>query len=186
MNMHWESEFRTKNRPCVACSRRCGCIITGARYAFSIDTMSWQAVGLCPHSAKSESVLKERSFQLQHQSKTGIAIDFTLLSDDWMHYRGHRIIRRNLKKTIVRPLALLAAIAYCFAPAKTTQAASTWTEESFEDFQDGEFLDAGSNLYVSRAGRLQLINRWDLNGDGHLDVVLPSGHAHTEKENTYV
>jgi hypothetical protein len=67
-----------------------------------------------------------------------------------------------------------------------SRAASSWTEDSFEDFRDGSFLDAGSNLYVSAEGRLQMINRWDLNQDGFVDLVVPSGHAHTEKENTMV
>jgi hypothetical protein len=61
-----------------------------------------------------------------------------------------------------------------------------WTTSSFEDFRKGEFFDAGSNLYVSQGGRVQMINRWDLNGDGNLDIVIPSGHAHTEKEDTFV
>jgi len=63
---------------------------------------------------------------------------------------------------------------------------STWTENSFEDFRDGTFTDGGSNLYVSAQGRLQLINRWDLDGDGNLDIVTPSGHGQTEKEDIYV
>lgn len=70
--------------------------------------------------------------------------------------------------------------------ALSTFAASVWKEESFEDFRNGAFLDAGSNIYVSARGRIQMINRWDLNGDGHLDIVLPAGHGHTEKENTYI
>src|SRR5918992_1537359 len=64
-------------------------------------------------------------------------------------------------------------------------AASQWTEDSFEDFRDGTFLDAGSNAYVSAKGRIQIINRWDLNNDGHLDVIMPAGHGQTEKEDTY-
>ena len=65
-------------------------------------------------------------------------------------------------------------------------AQSTWTESSFADFSDGTFFDAGSNIYVSAQGRIQMISRWDLNNDGYLDVILPSGHGHTEKENTYL
>ncbi|MBI4604811.1 MAG: hypothetical protein HY721_22845, partial [Planctomycetes bacterium] len=53
-------------------------------------------------------------------------------------------------------------------------AADEWTEDSFDEFRDGSFLDAGSNLYVSARGRIQIINRWDLNGDGFLDVIMPA------------
>jgi hypothetical protein len=63
---------------------------------------------------------------------------------------------------------------------------SVWKESGFEDFRDGWFFDAGSNLYVSKEGNLQMITRWDLNGDGFLDIVLAGSHGHTEKENTYI
>jgi len=68
----------------------------------------------------------------------------------------------------------------------TLHTKSIWTENSFEDFIDGQFLDAGSNIYVSSSGRLQIINRWDFNNDGNLDIFLPAGHGHTEKENTFI
>ena len=64
--------------------------------------------------------------------------------------------------------------------------AGEWTEASFEDFRDGTFTDAGSNAYVSANGRIQIISRWDLNNDGHLDIIMPAGHGQTEKEDTYV
>ncbi len=70
--------------------------------------------------------------------------------------------------------------------ASVVFAQSDWIEDSFEDFRDGTFLDAGSNLYVSAKGRIQMITRWDLNNDGYLDIVLPDGHTHTEKENVFI
>ncbi len=63
---------------------------------------------------------------------------------------------------------------------------STWLENSFEDFSDGTFLDAGSNCYVSANGRIQIITRWDFNNDGNLDVFIPSSQSHTEKENIFI
>ena len=42
-----------------------------------------------------------------------------------------------------------------------------------------------ANIYVSAAGRLQLINRYDLNQDGHLDLFIGTGHGHNEDEDVY-
>jgi hypothetical protein len=65
-------------------------------------------------------------------------------------------------------------------------AQTTWVENSFEDFRDGTFTDAGSNLYVSAKGRIQMITRWDFNNDGNLDILLAAGQGQTEKENTFI
>jgi len=65
-------------------------------------------------------------------------------------------------------------------------AQDVWTESGFHDFNDGWFLDGGSNIYVSAEGQLRMITQWDLNGDGFLDIILPGSQAHTEKENTYI
>jgi len=65
-------------------------------------------------------------------------------------------------------------------------AQSEWREESFEDFIDGTFLDAGSNSYVSVKGRIQMITRWDFNNDGNLDIFIPASQSHTEKENIFI
>ena len=67
-----------------------------------------------------------------------------------------------------------------------TNSQTSWTENSFKDFRDGTFMDAGSNLYVSANGRMQMITRWDFNNDGNLDILLAAGHGHTEKENTFI
>lgn len=87
-------------------------------------------------------------------------------------------------KTGIRFLAFICILILTFV--HFTLAQSTWTESSFQDFRDGWFLDAGSNIYVSAKGRIQMINRWDFNNDGYLDILMPSGHGHTEKENTYI
>jgi len=88
-------------------------------------------------------------------------------------------LRTKIRFTLFFSITFLILISPVFAQ-------STWTESSFEDFRDGWFLDAGSNIYVSAKGRIQMINRWDFNNDGYLDILMPSGHGHTEKENTYI
>ena len=52
----------------------------------------------------------------------------------------------------------------------------TWVEDSFEDFADGQLDAAGQNLYVSRDGAVGTIHRFDLNQDGHLDLIFNSTH----------
>lgn len=54
--------------------------------------------------------------------------------------------------------------------------AETWVEETFEDFNDGTFDAAGQNLYATAQGRISPIHRFDLNGDGHQDLVFNSSH----------
>jgi hypothetical protein len=83
-------------------------------------------------------------------------------------------------------LASVALLSVAHVVPSPAQAASEWTEDSFEEFRDGEFFDGGSNIYVSAAGRIQIINRWDFNGDGHLDILMPGGHGQTEKENVFI
>jgi hypothetical protein len=83
------------------------------------------------------------------------------------------------------PLAVISAV-FIAISVNFARAGETWTQNSFEDFRKGTFLDAGSNAYVSAKGRIQIISRWDLNNDGKLDVIMPAGHGQTEKEDTYL
>jgi len=55
-----------------------------------------------------------------------------------------------------------------------------WSEKSFEDFADGTFDDAGANMYVSHNGRVQAINRWDVNKDGYVDMLCVNSHSLVE------
>lgn len=59
-------------------------------------------------------------------------------------------------------------------------AQEVWRESTFEDFIDGTFDDAGANMYVSHKGRIQTINRWDLNGDGNVDILCVNSHPLVE------
>jgi hypothetical protein len=61
-----------------------------------------------------------------------------------------------------------------------------WTTRGFDAFRRGSFGDAGKNLYVSRAGVLQRIHSFDLNGDGYLDLPFCNSQEHWETPPTYV
>lgn len=68
------------------------------------------------------------------------------------------------------------------APARTTDSRElVWRQTGFNDFSKGHFGDAGANAYVSSQGRIELVNRWDLNHDGSLDLVFANSHPHVEK-----
>jgi hypothetical protein len=56
------------------------------------------------------------------------------------------------------------------------QEAPTWVEDSYADFADGELEGAGHNLYVAAGGTVRTIQRFDLNQDGHLDLIFNSTH----------
>lgn len=61
-----------------------------------------------------------------------------------------------------------------------------WVQGSYLDFARGTLVDGGANDYVSADGTVRLINRWDLNGDGHIDLVLPSSHDNDFAADSYV
>lgn len=90
---------------------------------------------------------------------------------------GKRARRRAARCVGVGVVALLA---YCWWPAlkvsfsrTQTRSQTTWIRQAgFGDLSKGSFTDGGRNLYVSAAGRVQTIQRWDLNQDGSLDLVF--------------
>jgi hypothetical protein len=55
-------------------------------------------------------------------------------------------------------------------------AEATFVDDRFEDFAAGSLDDGGNNLYVARDGTLRTINRFDLNDDGHLDLLFNCTH----------
>jgi hypothetical protein len=63
---------------------------------------------------------------------------------------------------------------------------AAWVTRGFEEFREGVFGNAGQNLYVSRAGSLQRIYQFDLNGNGYLDLVFCNSQAHWEKPDSLV
>ncbi|MBI4026031.1 MAG: VCBS repeat-containing protein [Verrucomicrobia bacterium] len=61
-----------------------------------------------------------------------------------------------------------------------------WIEKGFESFTAGALGNAGQNLYVSRAGVLQRIHRFDVNGDGHVDLLFVNSQDNGERPPVYV
>jgi hypothetical protein len=56
-----------------------------------------------------------------------------------------------------------------------------WSQDSYKELARGRFGDSGANTYVSAKGSLELVNRWDLNNDGAIDLVFCNTHPHVEK-----
>ena len=82
---------------------------------------------------------------------------------------------------------LLARSCYLIPPDGFTRNAGdiapmpgVWTTRGFAAFRQGSFGDAGKNLYISRAGVLQRIHSFDLNGDGYVDLPFCNSQEHWE------
>ena len=56
----------------------------------------------------------------------------------------------------------------------------------FEDFSLGSFDNGGDNLYVNSRGEIEIIHRFDVNGDGHVDLILPNAHGYDERGPTTI
>lgn len=56
----------------------------------------------------------------------------------------------------------------------------------FDDFIQGTPGNSGANLYVSRSGHVQVINKWDLNQDGYVDVVISNDHDVIETVDAFI
>ncbi|NOY60371.1 MAG: hypothetical protein GXO75_15785 [Calditrichaeota bacterium] len=77
--------------------------------------------------------------------------------------------------------ALSLLVMFALLILKISFAQETWRESTFRDFIDGTFDDAGANMYVSHNGRIQTVNRWDVNGDGNIDILCANSHPLIEK-----
>lgn len=76
--------------------------------------------------------------------------------------------------------AALSVLGFSVLAATGSLAQHAWRESTFEDFVDGTFDDAGANMYVSHKGRIQTVNRWDVNGDGNIDILCVNSHPLVE------
>jgi len=62
----------------------------------------------------------------------------------------------------------------------------TWTTSTFLQFGEGTLDDGGANSYITAAGEIRLINQWDLNRDGFIDIVLPNTHDNNEQQDLFI
>ncbi|MEA1949886.1 MAG: VCBS repeat-containing protein [Planctomycetota bacterium] len=90
-----------------------------------------------------------------------------------------------------RRLALIVAALFLLLPtnggvALADNSSGVWTENSYEDFSDGTFGNAGQNIYVSRDGVLQRIFQFDFNNDSWLDLLFCTSQDHWEKPPAYI
>jgi len=76
-------------------------------------------------------------------------------------------------------VVLLLFYAFCLH-IKPSMAQESWVESSYADFADGYFSDSGANMYVSHKGRIQMINRWDINNDSNIDILCVNSHPLVE------
>jgi hypothetical protein len=83
-------------------------------------------------------------------------------------------------------LSLVFAAFVAVSAAQTRNPPAAWTIEGFDAFRRGTFGNAGQNLYVSRAGVLQRIYRFDVNGDGYFDLPFANCQEHHESAPSYV
>jgi len=80
----------------------------------------------------------------------------------------------------MRMAFLFNILIFVFFHLSDVAAQQVWRENSFEDFVDGTFDDAGANMYVSFKGNVQLINRWDVNNDSYIDILCVNSHPLVE------
>ncbi len=111
----------------------------------------------------------------------------SLVQNLWrMASLGHHgdLSRRRLSDTLA--MGVLACCLTHALPQAVAQDSKTWTTSSFVELIDGSFADGGVNTYVAADGSVRLINLWDLNDDGNLDVVFPSDHDRSDKVDLFI
>ena len=82
-------------------------------------------------------------------------------------------------------VCLLLGVLAAFSPQTAGQPDrrrdnSLWRQASFQDFRAGTLEDGGANTYISARGAVELVNRWDYNNDGNIDLLFVGNHDHSE------
>jgi len=61
-----------------------------------------------------------------------------------------------------------------------------WVHRGFEAFSQGAFDNGGDNLYVNAKGVIEMIHRFGVNDDGHVDLVFANSHGYIERGWTWI
>lgn len=70
--------------------------------------------------------------------------------------------------------------------AEEMKAPEVWVHRGFDGFSQGHFENAGNNLYVNAKGVIEIINHFDVNSDGYVDIILANSHDRVERGPTWV
>jgi len=96
---------------------------------------------------------------------------------------SHSILGRQV-------VLLSAAVVLVIAASQLSQQAERklgrWTQTTFVDLVGGTLGDGGANSYVAADGSIRLINQWDLNDDGFVDLCFPSSHDNNYGVDSYI
>jgi hypothetical protein len=96
-------------------------------------------------------------------------------------------IRSKTGRRFVFLSAALLLLAVSLLPSqKSERKLERWTQTTFLDFVGGTLGDGGANSYVAADGSIRLINQWDLNGDGSVDLSFPSSHDNNYGVDSYI
>lgn len=60
-----------------------------------------------------------------------------------------------------------------------------WVHGGYSSFSKGSFGGGGTNLYVNAKGTIEMINQYDVNNDGYVDIVLCNDHDKVERGPTW-
>ncbi|MCX6624836.1 MAG: VCBS repeat-containing protein [Acidobacteria bacterium] len=88
-----------------------------------------------------------------------------------------------MKLTILRVLTATGIAAGAWQGADV---ASEIRHAGYRDFAAGKPGNSGFNLFVSHTGRVEVINRWDLNLDGYNDVLISNDHDNYEVVDAFI
>lgn len=70
--------------------------------------------------------------------------------------------------------------------AEEMKTPEVWVHSGFDGFSQGQFENAGNNLYVNAKGEIEIINHFDVNRDGYVDIILANSHDKVERGPTWV